>query len=915
MTADAATQNSSENMFDELLTKIFGSRNERLIKQYRRQVAAINKLEPAMEALSDAELQAKTQEFRDRIAKGATTDELLTEAFAVVREASKRVLGMRHFDVQLIGGMVLNDGKIAEMRTGEGKTLTATLAVYLNALAGKGVHVVTVNDYLASRDADWMGRLYHWLGLSVGKILSQQDTAVKKEAYAADITYGTNNEFGFDYLRDNMEYDVSARRQRGLYFAIVDEVDSILIDEARTPLIISGPADDNTDLYLRINEIPPLLTRQQEEKGEGDYWVDEKAHQVYISESGHVKLEKILAERGLVGPGESLYSPKNIILMHHLMASLKAHTLFKRDQQYVVQDGEIVIVDEFTGRLMPGRRWSEGIHQAVEAKEGVRIQHENQTMASITFQNYFRMYEKLSGMTGTADTEAYEFQDIYGLETVVIPTHRKMIRIDEQDKVYRTVTEKYQAIVEDVKACHAKGQPVLLGTTSIENSELLSQLLTKEGIEHNVLNAKQHEREAQIVLDAGRPGMVTIATNMAGRGTDIVLGGGINKAVGAIEADETLSAEEKAQRIAEVKSQWQKLHDEVVAAGGLRIIGSERHESRRIDNQLRGRSGRQGDPGSSRFYLSLEDGLMRIYLNEGKLNMMRKAFTQPGEAMESKLLAKVIASAQAKVEAFHFDGRKNLLEYDDVANDQRHAIYEQRNYLLDNDDISETIKAIRSDVFNDVIDQYIPPQSLEEQWDIKGLEERLAQEFGLELPIEHWLEENNNLHEENLRERIIQEAEDEYKAKEALAGEETMRHFEKGVMLQTLDELWKEHLAAMDYLRQGIHLRGYAQKDPKQEYKKESFRMFTEMLDSLKHHVITTLTRVKVRTQEEMEEAERARQEMAEREALTHQPVDENTEQAQNEDYSDRHIGRNEPCPCGSGKKYKHCHGSKARYA
>ena len=830
MTADAATQNSSENMFDELLTKIFGSRNERLIKQYRRQVAAINKLEPAMEALSDAELQAKTQEFRDRIAKGATTDELLTEAFAVVREASKRVLGMRHFDVQLIGGMVLNDGKIAEMRTGEGKTLTATLAVYLNALAGKGVHVVTVNDYLASRDADWMGRLYNWLGLSVGKILSQQDTAVKKEAYAADITYGTNNEFGFDYLRDNMEYDVSARRQRGLYFAIVDEVDSILIDEARTPLIISGPADDNTDLYLRINEIPPLLTRQQEEKGEGDYWVDEKAHQVYISESGHVKLEKILAERGLVGPGESLYSPKNIILMHHLMASLKAHTLFKRDQQYVVQDGEIVIVDEFTGRLMPGRRWSEGIHQAVEAKEGVRIQHENQTMASITFQNYFRMYEKLSGMTGTADTEAYEFQDIYGLETVVIPTHRKMIRIDEQDKVYRTVTEKYQAIVEDVKACHAKGQPVLLGTTSIENSELLSQLLTKEGIEHNVLNAKQHEREAQIVLDAGRPGMVTIATNMAGRGTDIVLGGGINKAVGAIEADETLSAEEKAQRIAEVKSQWQKLHDEVVAAGGLRIIGSERHESRRIDNQLRGRAGRQGDPGSSCFYLSMEDQLLRIFGGDRMRAIADRLKLEPGVAIESKMLTRMIESAQRKVEGRNYDIRKQLLEFDDVQNDQRHEIYGLRNEILEATDCSELIKNLREGYFTDLFRSFVPADTVEEQWDLDALNDKLKSGFGIEIDFKKMLDADTATTDEDLLKALIDRANEIYEAKETLVGHDAFAAFGRSVLLQVIDQLWRQHIAALDALRQGIYLRGYAQKQPKQEYKREAFTMFEQLL-------------------------------------------------------------------------------------
>lgn len=928
MTADAATQNSSENMFDELLTKIFGSRNERLIKQYRRQVAAINKLEPAMEALSDAELQAKTQEFRDRIAKGATTDELLTEAFAVVREASKRVLGMRHFDVQLIGGMVLNDGKIAEMRTGEGKTLTATLAVYLNALAGKGVHVVTVNDYLASRDADWMGRLYNWLGLSVGKILSQQDTAVKKEAYAADITYGTNNEFGFDYLRDNMEYDVSARRQRGLYFAIVDEVDSILIDEARTPLIISGPADDNTDLYLRINEIPPLLTRQQEEKGEGDYWVDEKAHQVYISESGHVKLEKILAERGLVGPGESLYSPKNIILMHHLMASLKAHTLFKRDQQYVVQDGEIVIVDEFTGRLMPGRRWSEGIHQAVEAKEGVRIQHENQTMASITFQNYFRMYEKLSGMTGTADTEAYEFQDIYGLETVVIPTHRKMIRIDEQDKVYRTVPEKYQAIVEDVKACHAKGQPVLLGTTSIENSELLSQLLTKEGIEHNVLNAKQHEREAQIVLDAGRPGMVTIATNMAGRGTDIVLGGGINKAVDAIEADETLSAEEKAQRIAEVKSQWQKLHDEVVAAGGLRIIGSERHESRRIDNQLRGRAGRQGDPGSSCFYLSMEDQLLRIFGGDRMRAIADRLKLEPGVAIESKMLTRMIESAQRKVEGRNYDIRKQLLEFDDVQNDQRHEIYGLRNEILEATDCSELIKNLREGYFTDLFRSFVPADTVEEQWDLDTLNDKLKSGFGIEIDFKKMLDADTATTDEDLLKALIDRANEIYEAKETLVGHDAFAAFGRSVLLQVIDQLWRQHIAALDALRQGIYLRGYAQKQPKQEYKREAFTMFEQLLDSIRETTTTVLMRVEIKQPEEAQAAAQDNLARGEARADAAHLADASASQglnAPNDQGSSldqlnadenarlqaafRHCGRNDPCPCGSGKKFKDCHG------
>ena len=928
MTADAATQNSSENMFDELLTKIFGSRNERLIKQYRRQVAAINKLEPAMEALSDAELQAKTQEFRDRIAKGATTDELLTEAFAVVREASKRVLGMRHFDVQLIGGMVLNDGKIAEMRTGEGKTLTATLAVYLSALAGKGVHVVTVNDYLASRDADWMGRLYNWLGLSVGKILSQQDTAVKKEAYAADITYGTNNEFGFDYLRDNMEYDVSARRQRGLYFAIVDEVDSILIDEARTPLIISGPADDNTDLYLRINEIPPLLTRQQEEKGEGDYWVDEKAHQVYISESGHVKLEKILAERGLVGPGESLYSPKNIILMHHLMASLKAHTLFKRDQQYVVQDGEIVIVDEFTGRLMPGRRWSEGIHQAVEAKEGVRIQHENQTMASITFQNYFRMYEKLSGMTGTADTEAYEFQDIYGLETVVIPTHRKMIRIDEQDKVYRTVAEKYQAIVEDVKACHAKGQPVLLGTTSIENSELLSQLLTKEGIEHNVLNAKQHEREAQIVLDAGRPGMVTIATNMAGRGTDIVLGGGINKAVGAIEADETLSAEEKAQRIAEVKSQWQKLHDEVVAAGGLRIIGSERHESRRIDNQLRGRAGRQGDPGSSCFYLSMEDQLLRIFGGDRMRAIADRLKLEPGVAIESKMLTRMIESAQRKVEGRNYDIRKQLLEFDDVQNDQRHEIYGLRNEILEATDCSELIKNLREGYFTNLFRSFVPADTVEEQWDLDALNDKLKSGFGIEIDFKKMLDADTATTDEDLLKALIDRANEIYEAKETLVGHDAFAAFGRSVLLQVIDQLWRQHIAALDALRQGIYLRGYAQKQPKQEYKREAFTMFEQLLDSIRETTTTVLMRVEIKQPEEAQAAAQDNLARGEARADASHLADADASQglnAPNDQGSSldqlsadenarlqaafRHCGRNDPCPCGSGKKFKDCHG------
>ena len=933
-------------MFDELLTKIFGSRNDRLIKQYRRKVAQINKLEPAMQALSDAELQGKTQEFRDRIAKGATTDELLPEAFAVMREASRRVLGMRHFDVQLIGGMVLNDGKIAEMRTGEGKTLTATLAVYLNALPGKGCHVVTVNDYLASRDADWMGRVYNWLGLSVGKILSQQDTEAKRAAYAADITYGTNNEFGFDYLRDNMEYSVGARRQRGLYYAIVDEVDSILIDEARTPLIISGPADDNTDLYVKINDIPPLLDRQTEEKGPGDYWVDEKAHQVYISEAGHEKLERILSERGLVGPGETLYSPKNIILMHHLMASLKAHTLFHKDQQYVVQNGEIVIVDEFTGRLMPGRRWSEGLHQAVEAKEGVRIQQENQTMASITFQNYFRMYEKLSGMTGTADTEAYEFQDIYGLETVVIPTHRKMVRIDEQDKVYRTVAEKYDAIVADVKACHAKGQPVLLGTTSIENSEVLSKLLEKEGIEHNVLNAKQHEKEAQIVLEAGRPGMVTIATNMAGRGTDIVLGGGVNKAVDDIERDESLSEEERKVRIAEVKAAWQKLHDEVLASGGLRIIGSERHESRRIDNQLRGRAGRQGDPGSSCFYLSMEDQLLRIFGGDRMRAIADRLKLEPGVAIESKMLSRMIESAQRKVEGRNYDIRKQLLEFDDVQNDQRHEIYGLRNEILESSDCSEMINNLREGYFQDLFRSFVPADTVEEQWDLDALSEKLRSDFGIEMPFRKMLDESEQTTDEDLLKALIDRVNEIYGAKEALVGHEAFAGFGRSVLLQVIDQLWRQHIAALDALRQGIYLRGYAQKQPKQEYKREAFNMFERLLDTIRETTVTVLMRVEIREPEEAEAATNAAMEQGEARAdaarLAGADAVQTTQAPQPgvvsagsstepemagggslELLSDeekaarmrelfRRVGRNDPCPCGSGKRFKECHGKLA---
>ena len=895
-------------MFDELLTKIFGSRNDRLIKQYRRKCDAINKLEPAMQALSDEELKAKTQEFRDRIAKGATTDELLPEAFAVVREASVRVLGMRHFDVQLIGAMVLNDGKIAEMRTGEGKTLTATLAVYLNALPGKGCHVVTVNDYLASRDADWMGRLYNWLGLSVGKILSNQNNEEKRAAYASDITYGTNNEFGFDYLRDNMEYDVAARRQRPLYYAIVDEVDSILIDEARTPLIISGPADDNTELYRAVNDIPPLLTRQAEEKGEGDYWVDEKAHQVYLSEAGHEHLEQILSERGLVQQGESLYAPKNIILMHHLNAALRAHTLFHRDQHYVVQNGEIVIVDEFTGRLMPGRRWSEGLHQAVEAKEGVKIQQENQTMASITFQNFFRMHGKLSGMTGTADTEAYEFQDIYGLETVVVPTHRKMVRIDEQDKVYRTVNEKYRAIIDDVKACYERRQPVLLGTTSIENSELLSSMLTKEGIPHNVLNAKQHDREAQIVLEAGRPGVVTIATNMAGRGTDIVLGGGINKAVDAIRADETLTEEQREAKIAEVKAEWQKLHDIVVEAGGLRIIGSERHESRRIDNQLRGRAGRQGDPGSSCFYLSMEDQLLRIFGGDRMRAIADKLRLEEGEAIESKMLTRMIESAQRKVEGRNYDIRKQLLEFDDVQNDQRHEIYGLRNQILESEDISELVKNLREGLFTDLFRAYVPAETVEEQWDLDGLQTKLAGEFGIVIDFKQLLDSNDQFTDDDLLEALLKQAEAQYVEKEQMVGHEAFTGFARSILLQILDQLWRQHISALEALRQGIYLRGYAQKQPKQEYKREAFNMFEQLLDQIRE----TLVRVLMQVQINVKPAEEPAQQQPVEEPAPAEATGSALENMPKEELDPAlfaHVGRNDPCPCGSGRRFKDCHG------
>ena len=881
------------------LTKIFGSRNDRLIKQYRRKVAAINKLEPEMKALSDEQLKAKTAEFRQRLADGASLDSLLPEAFAVVREASFRVLGMRHFDVQLIGGMVLNDGKIAEMRTGEGKTLTATLAVYLNALPGKGAHVVTVNDYLASRDAAWMGKVYNFLGMTVGTILSNQPNDQKQAAYAADITYGTNNEFGFDYLRDNMEYETGARRQRGLFFAIVDEVDSILIDEARTPLIISGPAEGSTDIYVAIDKIPDMLERQKQEKGEGNYWVDEKQHTVQLSEAGHEKVEKIMVDMGLLPAGQSLYSPSNIMLLHYLNAALRAHTLFVKDQHYVVQNGEVIIVDEFTGRLMKGRRWSDGLHQAVEAKEGVEIQQENQTFASITFQNYFRMYEKLSGMTGTADTEAYEFQEIYGLETVVIPTHRMMIRDDQQDKVYRTAKEKYKAIVDDVKECYGRGQPVLVGTTSIENSELISDMLTKAGIPHNVLNAKQHEREAQIVMEAGRPGMVTIATNMAGRGTDIVLGGGISKALEQIDNDETLSDEQKKAQKEEIKAKWQVDHDRVVELGGLRIIGSERHESRRIDNQLRGRSGRQGDPGSSRFYLSMEDPLLRIFAGEKMQALMNKLRLPEGEAIEAGIVSRSIETAQRKVESRNFDIRKQLLEYDDVANDQRKEIYALRNEILENKDVSGPVKELRDGYFTSLFRHYVPADTVEEQWDLEGLEKELKEQWNLDVPLKATLEKSESSDDQELLDMLLAATNKVYDEKVALVGHEAFAQFERNVLLQFLDQRWREHLSQLDMLRQGIYLRGYAQKQPKQEYKREAFELFANLLETVGADVTRVLMNVQIR-QPEPEEVAAAQQEAqapAQQEALP-----------QEEDPF-AHVGRNDPCPCGSGKKFKDCHG------
>ena len=904
-------------MITGFLKKIFGSRNERLLRQYRAVVARINALEPSMQALSDEQLAGKTAGFRERVAAGADLDELLPEAFAVVREASRRVLGMRHFDVQLIGGMVLHYGKIAEMRTGEGKTLVATLPSYLNALSGRGVHVVTVNDYLARRDAEWMGRLHRFLGMSVGVNLSQMPHDEKQQAYAADITYGTNNEFGFDYLRDNMVYSVGERVQRGLNFAIVDEVDSILIDEARTPLIISGQAEDHTDLYVRMNAVPPLLTRgeaarSEGEKDTGDYTVDLKAHQVLLTEEGHEKAERVLAQMGMLPEGGSLYEPANILLMHHLYAALRAHNLFHRDQHYVVQEGEIVIVDEFTGRLMPGRRWSEGLHQAVEAKEGVAIQAENQTLASITFQNYFRMYGKLAGMTGTADTEAYEFHQIYGLETVVIPTNKPARRSDANDQIYRTAKEKYTAIVADIRGCHERGQPVLVGTTSIENSELLAEILKKEKLPHQVLNAKQHAREAEIIVQAGRPGVITIATNMAGRGTDIVLGGNIEKQVDVVRDDAALAPAEKEQRIAALRADWQKLHDQVLAAGGLHIIGSERHESRRIDNQLRGRAGRQGDPGSSRFYLSLEDPLLKIFAGD-RLNAIMVRLKMPeGEAIEHPMVTRSLESAQRKVEQRNFDIRKQLLEYDDVANDQRKVIYQQRNELLESADIVETVTAMRQGYLHDIFRTYVPAESVEEQWDVPALESALEGELRLRLDVAQWLRDEPQLGEDDLLRRILDLADANYAAKVAHVDPEAWKGFERNVMLQNLDTHWREHLAALDHLRQGIHLRGYAQKNPKQEYKREAFELFESLLNAVRNEVTRLLMTVEIRSEEQIEEAEQHAPQV-ENVQYHHADYDEalgsNEPKPQQPAQAAPKVGRNDPCPCGSGKKYKHCHG------
>jgi len=922
-------------MISRVLKAVFGSRNDRLLKHYGRSVRAINAFEPSMAALPDHGLGAKTFELRERFAKRiqgvpeeerdaaekAALAELLPESFAVVREAAKRVLNMRHFDVQLIGGMVLHDGKISEMRTGEGKTLVATLPAYLNALSGRGVHIVTVNDYLASRDAEWMGKVYKFLGLSVGVILTQMPHAEKQSAYAADITYGTNNEFGFDYLRDNMAMQVGDRFQRKLNYAIVDEVDSILIDEARTPLIISGRAEDRTEIYQRMDKVAPMLKRQEKEGAPGDFYVDEKNHTVLLSEDGHEHAEKLLGRAGLLPEGRSLYEPAYVNLMHHLNAALRAHNLFFRDRHYVVQDGEVIIVDEFTGRLMPGRRWSDGLHQAIEAKENVSIQSENQTLASITFQNYFRMYRKLAGMTGTADTEAYEFQEIYGLEVVVVPTHMPMIRADRNDQVFRTAAEKYKAIIGDIKDCHERGQPVLVGTTSIENSELISGMLEKDKLPHQVLNAKQHAREAEIVAQAGRPKMVTIATNMAGRGTDIVLGGNVEKQIDLVRDKDDLDAAAKERRIGELRREWQDLHNRVIAAGGLHIIGTERHEARRIDNQLRGRSGRQGDPGSSRFYLSLEDPLLRIFAGERVNAIMQRLGMPEGEPIEHGLVTRSIESAQRKVEAHNFDIRKQLLEYDNVANDQRREIYQLRNSILESQDVSDQIAALREGVVTDFFRAHVPEESMEEQWDIPGLEKVYAAELRLDLPLSKWLESDPGLDDDALLKRAVDEAHAAYVSKMAANPPEAVHQFERLILLSTLDNHWLEHLAALDHLRQGIHLRGYAQKNPKQEYKREAFELFGNLVESVKLEVTRTLMTVELRNPEQVEQVERVA------------PAIENV-QYQHAGYEEAlagagpdaapaskpapfvrqmgKIGRNDPCPCGSGKKYKHCHGKLA---
>jgi preprotein translocase subunit SecA len=914
-------------MATNILTKIFGSRNDRLLKQYRSSVVRINAMETALEQLSDEALRGKTQEFKDRLVKGETLDALLPEAFAVVREGSKRVMKMRHFDVQLLGGMSLHYGKISEMGTGEGKTLTATMPVYLNALTGKGVHVVTVNDYLANRDAQWMGKLYNFLGLSVGINLPQMAREEKQAAYRSDITYGTNNEYGFDYLRDNMVYESADRVQRGLNYAIVDEVDSILIDEARTPLIISGQAEDHTELYIAMNKVVPSLTKQEGEEdprtGEGiskpgDFTLDEKSHQVFLTEQGHESAERILADLGLIAPGASLYDPANITLMHHLYAALRANHLYHRDQHYVVQNGEIVIVDEFTGRLMSGRRWSDGLHQAVEAKEGVAIQAENQTMASITFQNYFRLYGKLAGMTGTADTEAYEFQEIYGLETVVMPYNRPSRREDQLDRVYKTTREKYEAAIKDIRECHERGQPVLVGTTSIENSEVLAELLEKEKLPHQVLNAKQHAREAEIVAQAGRAKMITIATNMAGRGTDIVLGGNINPAIEAIESDEALDATQKQQQIDAIRAQWAKDHEQVKALGGLRIIATERHESRRIDNQLRGRSGRQGDPGSSRFYLSLDDSLMRIFAGDRVKAIMDRLKMPDGEAIEAGIVTRSIESAQRKVEARNFDMRKQLLEYDDVSNDQRKVIYQQRNEILDAKDLSAQIGSLREGCFNDLVRQYVPVESVEEQWDLAALEKVLLDEWKLTVQLQSMVNDASAIIDENLLERVRAEAGKVFDEKVELVGGENFTQFERMVLLQSIDTHWREHLSSLDYLRQGIHLRGYAQKQPKQEYKREAFELFGQLLDAVKNDVTKVLMTVQIQSGEQLEQA--AVDMETRGESISNVTYSAPTETGEVETVVDEQtvkaavprVGRNEPCPCGSGKKYKQCHGKLA---